>query len=272
MNVYEGLKIIQPEMVALAETFVGAGMRSYDEIYTYLRNNGEGKYMSDFEVATLANMFLQLTNFHRHGRKVFNIFPGLMKMLSDTDSDKVKFKDVRMPYPTILLTIPAGYFKSANHQSGNMRQIQDIFVSSETSPEGYLKHLRFFCYGAPDAYRVGELNEDGSIYFKAAGEVLEDTTIGEYSEEMKTPDYEVDEQSVVPIFKAVINILLYINSEKADVVRNEGPQGLLDKIANSTGKKQRKAQEKLTRKFGSPRYDVGRTIVINKKSLNRAEK
>lgn len=246
--------------------------------------------------------------FKKYGNKAYRVSPDLQWMLENTALKHYPSDGLRLPYPVIYLSLPPKY-KVYNditgwHIAEGVYIVEDVntrprcwrlilaALPNEKSVDQYDDAIYHWLIHFPDGRSVEEsIQESIDVVYKQHSEgeykrvlILKDGT--EHTFTSVIPATEADEQRlkifedmqkiVLPLFRYIMNVVLYSTLPDADVTftdANPEYAALRRRAIKEKNKRKRKELNRRAQALGShPRIVLGGSIVISREMKDTSTK
>ena len=263
-----------------------------------------GEAITFEEMTTEWIMLHALTSFETYGKRVYEVSPGLQLLLENTKLKGLPTNQLRLPHPTIYLTLPPKY-EVFNHATG-MHPSEGVYVVEDDQRKP--RTWRLILVGKHNEH--SKHNEDDALYHWTVtlpeGKTIEDAIYDSTSivEEVRDGglaerDVEVQGQQIkvaagsplgakeqvahfdlmrdtlVTLFRYVMNVVLYATNPDAEITFSDANKDYerlrkrLEKLPKNKSKKKKKRRhiKQQIRDLNNPqqpRITLGRTIILNR--------
>ncbi len=212
----------------------------------------------------------------KHGSQTFKISPALAIKLLLTEIQGLTWEDFHLPFPSFVLQVPSDLVTIHDPDTGE-HPLDTIMITESKDREG--KALSFLFLGQENANSKGS-GDDAVLYINLFSEgrvTLEESLNHTLSKPGKMRG--VDEPvtlagdrsmaSFQQVVRFALNVITYINSRPADVVRDKpvGMDKLIEKSKRLAGKKRERILQKMKElrgPTGNSPFVVGSHVVIDK--------
>lgn len=235
-------------------------------------------YGAQESLNTTIQMYYQQAGFMLAQKPVYEVSPGLALELLDTELRGLSRGDLRLPFETVYIHAPDETGLKIFNDESQWHELDGIYIT-EDEDDG-VRSWRFLLVGRPKPvkrsmgpYGAVDFDNDALLHwrFEFRHESLEEC-INAAEQEMIAQTESEAFKKIIPLwrelFRFAMNTILYATMPDADVERvitDEDARRLFARIKRlPKGKKKSRLQERLKGMDTSTRYQLGRTIRIDR--------
>lgn len=245
----------------------------------WVEGNPGGDEQFNASVLTNCVQTWQHVMHERAGKRVYEVSPGLAERLKNTELRGLKTDDLRMPYPSIYVTIPQSEQTSLRlyNEVTGWHPLEGFFLTEDAvghDPANPVRTWRFMFCGL--SHNPDDPFDDALFHFSVPlppGVKVEDALsaeaqrIGEDTGSVSDPDTrKIFYEEWQKLFRWAMNVLMYItwpDIEAERIQANPEAQKLWNRIQKlSSGKKKDRLKEEYRKLDPMHRIRLGRSTPI----------